>query len=196
MNKKIFLLFGLTVFIALFAMSYVCATAEIEPEYNYKDYYSGGIDGDISVTNAEEKVLKEGKTITKQITVAKEVKTYSKAKTIKIECSKKLTKNNIKKGKIGGQYEKNIQKAKSVLKGSKIKSIKITTAYKKLKDCSGIHKVKIYKATINYKPVVYKTVSKTTKATISLDDDDYAKIKYINPFNGKNRIEYGDIFYY
>lgn len=202
MYKKIFLL-GSIAFIVLFVMSYVSATAEIQTNIDFEDLEEGSIDQykDIQLSNEEEKVLKDGKRITKKVNVVKEVKTYSKTKSIKIECSKKLTKKNIKNGKMGGQYEKNVRKARSVLKDSKIKSIKITTTYKKLRDCSGIHKVKIYKATIKYQPVKMVKVFKSTIVTIKLKkytnaNDEYIEFSYINPFSGKKEYEYGDIIYY
>ena len=202
MNKKL-LFFGLIVFIALFAMSYVSASADIQTDLEFENLEDGSIDqySDIKVSDNEEKVLKDGKSITKKVNIVKEKPTFGKTKTIKMECSKKLTKNNIKKGKIGGQYEKNVLKAKQVLKGAKIKSIKIKTTYKKLRDCSGVHKVKIYKATVKYQPVKMVKVYKSTMVTIKLKkytnvDEIYVELKYVNPFNGKKETEYGDILYY
>lgn len=191
MNKKI-IIFGLSVFIALVAMSYVSAGQAIETDMeNYDSNYY--INGDIPVTNTENKVLKEGKAITKKIEINKEVKTHGKIKTKKI-----FSREGFKKPVLKKQVKKAV-KGKSVfydlneiLKGAKIS--KITFKHYKFKDHG--YKYIGSKLTIKYKPVVYKTVTKTTKATITADEDGYATIKYTNPFNHKKETEYGSVRYW
>ncbi len=192
MNKKL-LIFGLFVFIAgLMAISYVSAEQYIELDGCYE---SGGAisNCEVPITDAEHKVLKEGKSISKTVKISKEVKKYgkSKTKTFKTMINKKTMKKQIKKAVKGKSVDTGLNEK---LYGAKIS--KITFRNIKIKDKMTGDKYKALKIIIKYKPCVWKTVTKTTKATIKLDDDDYATINYINPFNNKKETEYGELVYY
>lgn len=190
MNKKILLL-GLIVFIALFTMSYVTATAEITGDVEFEDLKEGSIDQykDIQVSNEEEKVLKEGKTITKKVNIVKEVKKYGKSKTSTIKTpvlyKKSVMKKQIKKAFNGKSAFSDMN---DKFKGSKLIKISLKNIKVKNKKC--------LKITVKYQPVKMVKVYKSTMTSIKLNKWGDVEFKYVNPFNGKKETEYGGIVYY
>ena len=191
MNKKI-IIFSLSVFIALVAMSYVSAGGQaVEIDKNYESDYDS--EPFVPITNAEKKILKDGKAISKNVKIGKTVKKYGKTKTKKI-----ISREGFKKSFLKKQVKKAV-KGKSVfydlnekLEGAKIS--KITFKNYKFKDHG--YKYTGLKVILKYKPAVYKYVTKTTKATITADEDGYATIKYTNPFNHKKETEHGSVRYW
>lgn len=188
MNKRICLLFGLIVFIALFAMSYVSAGQTIDLDIDSDDCDGEIQNGQVPITDTENKVLRDGKSISKKVTIAKEVKTYGKTKklTIKTIIKKKTMKKQINKAVKGKSVDFKLNDKLFEAKISKI-------TFKNFRFTDHGYKYTGLKIIIKYKPAVYKTVTKTTKAIINVDEDGYSIIKYVNPFTGKKELECGDL---
>ena len=188
MNKKL-LIFGLFVFIAgLMAISYVSAGQSI-----MMDEDGEIVNDEIPLTDTEHIILKEGKTIKKNVKVKDYKLKYgkTKTKTFKTIMNKKTMKKQIKKAVKGKSVDEGLNKK---LYGAKIS--KITFKNIKIKDKMTGGKYNALKITIKYKPCVWKTVTKTTKATISLFNDYELAVTFNSAVDGKKETEYGELVYY
>lgn len=107
----------------------------------------------------EDKILKDGKSISKTVKISKQVKKYGKTKKLKlVGNNKKLSKKAIKIVNKKGWDSPKVPAARHPYKlaplyKSKIVKITFKTAYNKDKILGGNHKVKYYKITVKYKPM-------------------------------------------
>lgn len=155
--KKL-IIFSLFVFVGLIAMSYVSAGATVE--VNTVDESFNDCD-DIDLSYNDNKLLKNGKEIKKTVKMTKKVKKYgkTKSKSYKSVAGKKATKKDIKKAFKGKSSDPKLNKK---LNGHKLLKIKFKSVKVKWQGVTGF----IWKATIKYKPVTYKTVTK--KVTVNI----------------------------